>query len=168
MQMLSTRRIGWVVGVALLVSLGLVACGVTPTSTATSPASSTTTSRTTPTATAATGCPLPTQTVQRAPANVIVRPLTDVQPVNASVGQTIEVQLPFGHKWALFPAMSTLVTLQTPAGYGDASVQSCIWRFTAATAGTGQIVYLVSPVCGAGVECPNYMARFTIDLHITG
>jgi hypothetical protein len=167
MRMMSSRRAGWAVAVVLLGSLGLAACGATSTSTATSPAGGSTTTSATPTPAPATGCPLPTQAVQRPPADVVVRPLTAEQPVDAKVGQTIEVQLPFGHKWALFPLATTIVSLQSPAGYGDASVQSCIWRFTATAAGNGQLVYLVSPICQTGVECPNYMARFTIDLHIT-
>lgn len=166
MRRFGSRRAAWL-AVVLGASLGLTACGVTSTTTGgagTTASVPTTTATSKPTST---GCPLPTQVVSRAPATVIERPVgTGVKPVSLKVGQTVEVQLPFGHKWALFPMSSAILSLQSPAGYGDASVQSCIWRFQAAQTGSENLTFIEQPLCDTGVECPNYVTQVEIPVTV--
>jgi hypothetical protein len=76
------------------------------------------------------------------------------------VGQTLELALPFGHHWALAPSSTSwqsTLTLDTPAGYGDTSLQSCVWRFTAKRAGEALIAFTFTPNCKPPMECPQIM-----------
>jgi hypothetical protein len=163
MQHCGSRRTAWL-GLALFATLGLAACGVTST---TGGAGTTATSPTATSKPTSTGCPLPNQMISRAPANVTVRPVSEgVKPVSITVGQIIEVQLPFGHRWALFPPGSSDLTVQSPAGYGDASVQSCIWRFQGAQAGSETLIFEEQPLCQSGMECPNYVTQIQIPVTV--
>ena len=144
MQRTSIRHTGWFFGAVLVVvSTGLVACGVT----SATPAANTTSVSTATTVAQSTGCPLANQTVSRAPASVLISPTGSLQQISLHVGQTLEVRLPFGRKWSYFPSSTDTLTLQSPAGYGDATVNSCIWRFTAAHTGSTSINFIFAPLC---------------------
>jgi hypothetical protein len=163
MQRNGSRRAAWL-ALALGAALGLTACGVTSTTGGAGTAASAPTATSKPTST---GCPLPTQTVARTPATVTVQPVTKgIKPVSVTVGQTIEVQLPFGHKWNLFPPASSDLTVQSPSGYGDASVQSCIWRFQAAQAGSEMLTFTEQPLCTSSMECPDYITQLAIPVTV--
>lgn len=145
MQIVSTQRTrtGWFFGaLLLLVSMGLVACGASSASTAAG-----TNAAPTATPTSATGCPLADQNVVRAPASVLISPTGAVQQITLHVGQTLEVRLPFGRRWSFFPMSADTLTLQSPAGYGDVTAGSCIWRFTAVHVGNTAITFIFAPIC---------------------
>lgn len=153
-----TTSAQWLLGTLVLaLSLGLAACG----------ASSSNAGVGTTTTNQATGCPGPNQIVSRAPASVLVSANGSTRQVTLKVGQTLEVQLPFGRKWSLFPQSADTLSMTTPAGYGDVTVQSCIWRFTAAHAGSTTVTFDFAPLCPpTAAQCSQLAGRssFTITV----
>ena len=160
MRIRGTQRHGWLVGCVLVgVSLGLAACGVS--STATGGGASTTTTANT------TGCPAATQTVSRPTATVLLKANNTSHTVTLQKGQTVEIQLAFGRRWALFPSSTPSLSLQQPSGFGDASVQSCIWRFTATQSGSSEVVFNYGPVCTTATKsCPQYEGQLSFTVTV--
>lgn len=182
-HMMRTNRQGAPVTVVsaillLLMALLLAGCGVTtgtatmtngagqpsvaPTATTTMTPSTSGESGTT------TGCPLATQVVQwSSPPAIIITSAQSTDKAEVRVGQSIELALTFGHRWSLGPnAGQPALTLNTPAGYGDASMGSCIWRFTAEHAGTASVSFLAAPICQPHMQCPQMVALHTITITV--
>lgn len=164
--------------VLLLALILLVGCGITtgtadttnaagqlsgaPTSMATATPSTPAASSTT------TGCPLATQVVQwPSPPALIITSAQSTNTAVVHVGQSIELALAFGHRWSLGPnAGQPALALNEPAGYGDTSLGSCIWRFTAEHAGTASVSVLSAPICQAHMQCPQMIAIHTITVTV--
>jgi hypothetical protein len=84
------------------------------------------------------------------------------------VGQTLELALVFGHRWSLGPATwEPALALDAPAGYGDASLASCIWHFTAQTAGQIMLTFTSAPVCQAHIACPQLQLVLKIPVTVS-
>jgi len=115
----------------------------------------------------ATGCPLPTKTVTWPPPPPLHLSPQKSHAASLRVGQTLEVDLPFGHRWALaLPQVpSGSLSLDAPAGYGDAAQHSCVWHYTAKAAGQVTLTYSLSPLCQKGQHCSG--AITLLDLAIT-
>jgi hypothetical protein len=115
-----------------------------------------------------TGCPQPTQVVQwPSPPAVIVTSADASKGATVHVGQTLEVALPFGQRRSLGPtAGHPELLLNTPAGYGDASLTSCVWRFTAEEAGQAALEFSFKPLCQARMECPQYIGLLKIPIDV--
>jgi hypothetical protein len=163
----------WLMGMTMTLLLaGMTACGVTPTSATTGAASgSSSTTKSSPTATA-TGCPLPTQTVQWPQASSQVATLGTAttqssSPVQLGKGQTLEVHMPFGHVWGLaVTSLSSIMRVDAPAGYGDAASKTCVWHFTALSSGSVTLDFTERALCPPNVgKCPQYAAL--VDLLVT-
>ncbi len=172
-------------GIVMLVLL-LTGCGVTTTTAVSSvdnggpvqgqatgtpgatSAAATVIASTTGASSATTGCPQATQTVQwPTPPTVIITSAQTSKGAKVSVGQTLEVALAFGHKWTLGPAAGQpALTLNSPAGYGDASLQSCIWHFTGAQAGQFTLQFISAPNCPAHKECPKTIGTLAISIEV--
>jgi hypothetical protein len=173
------KRTGVTVGLLIFI-VALVACGKTVTTgvgaapatgTATSAPTATATPApaTTPGSTAATGCPAPTQHVTW-PGSAPMR-LSPKQSdaVTVHVGQTLEIVLPFGHKWDMTQSpVAGILRMDTPAGYGDTSLQGCVWHFTALQAGQTNADFTLGPLCAKGMKCPQYIAVLDITITVAG
>jgi hypothetical protein len=112
-----------------------------------------------------TGCPLPTQTVNwPSPPTIVVTAAEAAKGTSLQVGQTLELELPFGRLWMLGPSSTWkgILTLESPAGYGDASLKSCIWRFTAQKRGQAAITFTFAPVCKPPMECPQFVGVLNV------
>lgn len=114
------------------------------------------------------GCPN-TTTVNAAPAaaNVVLTQAKSGTEVNAKKGDTIEIDLPFGHIWeGPGNAAQGMLTAQGPAGYAWQSGKVCVWRFVATATGTAHLSYLGRPICKKDEACPLYVMSvpFTITI----
>lgn len=116
-----------------------------------------------------TGCPQATQIVQwPSPPTVIVTTAQTAKGATVQVGQSLEVALPFGHKWTLgLDAGQPALALSTPAGYGDASLQSCIWRFTTKQAGQVTLTFSSAPICQPHRDCSQAIGLLRIPITVT-
>ena len=142
----------------------------TPTEAATTSApAATSTSTVSGIASTSTGCPLPTQVVQwSSPPTVVVMSTQATKEASLQIGQTLELALGFGHRWSLGPATwEPTLALDAPSGYGDASLASCIWRFTAQKAGQITLTFTSAPVCQAHITCPQYQLVLKIPVTVS-
>jgi hypothetical protein len=81
------------------------------------------------------------------------------------VGQTLEIALAFGHHWSFgLGAGEAVLALETPAGYGDTSIKSCVWRFTAEQPGHLTLTFVFAPICQLHMECPQYIGLLKIPV----
>jgi uncharacterized protein YceK len=163
------RSLLLIIAFVLMLTVVLSACGSNATVGSGSP---TVTSTPAPTATKgqadANGCPAGAAVASRpAPANVTLTNKDSGNTINVTRGQSIEVDLPFGHTWA-GPADlgSDLLALQSPAGYDSPVARACVWRFIATGTGTAHFSFVGRPLCKKGQLCPMYVLAvpFTIDI----
>jgi hypothetical protein len=111
----------------------------------------------TPGTTAKTGCPAATQEVNWSPEPGAIFTTKQSSSINVKVGETFEISLPMGHVWKMAPLASSILKLDTPAGYGDAATQSCIWHFTTQASGQTSLEYTMQALCQPGTVCPAYI-----------
>jgi hypothetical protein len=148
-----------------LLSFAFVACGTNTGAGASSPTP-------VPTATqgqaSTSGCPDNILVTTPPPAaNVVLKSSESNTTVSANKGDTIEVDLPFGHLWEGPTSVpSGLLSAQTPSGYAFSTTQICVWRFVAVSSGTVRLNFLGRPICKKGAACPMYILAipFTIDI----
>jgi hypothetical protein len=157
---------------AVMLTLLLAACGGS-----TSPGGSGTTSVPTATPTPTlikvqgygtdNGCPSDL-VVKNAPAkaDVIIQQTNVNDTIVAHNGDTVEVELPFGHKWTGPTDSQGVLQLQQPAGYAWKSSNMCVWRFVAMGAGTQKLAFTSQALCKNGQMCPMYIMAmsFTVDV----
>jgi predicted small secreted protein len=105
-----------------------------------------------------TGCPSST-VMNTAPsaANIVLNPSNNNSTVTASVGDVIEVDLPFGQAWTGPNVSQGQLTLQQPAGFSLTPSKVCVWRFTAQSTGTTQLEFYGRAICQKGQACPLYI-----------
>jgi hypothetical protein len=148
------RQRTWFLAGSLLAMLVLIlaACGANggpgsgPTPTATAPVAN------------ANGCPSTTViNTAPTPANVVLKPANSNGVASAHVGDVIEVDLPFGHLWTGPTTSQGELQLQQPAGYALTPAKVCVWRFTAASAGTTNLNFYGKAICQKGELCPQYI-----------
>ena len=115
-----------------------------------------------------TGCPQATQVVQwPSPPAVIVTSADASKGATVQVGQTFEIALPFGQRRSLEPGGGQpILLLNTPAGYGDASLKSCVWRFTAEQVGQVTLNFTFAPICQAHMECPQFIGLLKMPINV--
>ncbi len=159
-------------GILVLVFIFLLtACG-TNTTTGSPSGSGATTQTPAPTATqsqaSANGCPSSAVvTTQPAQAGVVLTNKNTGSTVNVTKGETIEVDLPFGHAWSGPANFSQgLLAMQTPAGYASSTAKACVWRFSATGTGIAHLSFVGRPICKKGEACPMYVmaVNFTLDI----
>jgi len=113
------------------------------------------------------GCPsTAVVTVPPALANVTVH-LSDFNTtLFAHVGDSVEIRLPFGHRWSGPTTSQGVLELQPPAGFSWKADRVCIWRFVARQAGTVNLLFYSRALCQAGEFCPMYIVEipFTIEV----
>jgi hypothetical protein len=169
---------GWRKPLALAAGVGLLlavtGCGAAPSSSTGNggPAGTSAPATATRTATAtasATGCPAPTQVVNWPSApNVVLGTASVARAASVTVGQTVEVALPWGARWMLLAgAGAPALQLQQPAGYGDASTRQCIWRFVARQTGASSISFSQQPLCTSPhTPCPQYIRMLALQVNV--
>ena len=171
-------------GVVLLLLLAGCAPGATSASTQTAAQTSSTAATISPTATttytgspvptttppsgsAQTGCPEPTQNVKWPSPPIVVVTLPQSTPVQAKVGDTLEIVLTWNQKWALVSHNDAILRLDNPSGYGDASLHSCVWHFTALTNGQEDVVFSGGPPCAKGAICPAPVGLVDLTIQVS-
>lgn len=113
------------------------------------------------------GCPSDVVMTNLPPSpNIVLQPQQSNSTVTTSVGNTIEVHLPFGHKWQGPVNTSGVLQLQQPAGYALKSQNVCVWRFVAKESGTTRITFTSQALCKAGELCPMYIAVFSFNINV--
>lgn len=113
------------------------------------------------------GCPSDVVMTNLPPApNIVLQSSQSNSTVTTSVGSTIEVHLPFGHKWVGPVNTSTELQLQQPAGYALKSQNVCVWRFVAKQSGTSRISFTSQAICKTGELCPMYIAVFSFNINV--
>jgi len=152
----------------LVLALVLAACG-SPTGGPTNPGStpgSTPTNTEIPGYGTANGCPSDT-VVEKAPlkANVLVAHTDTNVTIVARQGDVVEIDLPFGRRWGT-PSITGGLDMQQPAGYAWKPAHVCVWRFTAKSPGTAQVVFSARALCKAGELCPLYVMEFPFTITI--
>ncbi|MEO7021365.1 MAG: hypothetical protein ABI234_14510 [Ktedonobacteraceae bacterium] len=115
-----------------------------------------------------TGCPnSATITTQPAAASVVLKNSGVNNTTTVKKGDTVEVDLPFGHNWA-GPTNNPqgLLAMQDPSGYASPVDKVCVWRFVATNTGTTEISFTGRPICEKGQLCPAYImaVSFTIEV----
>jgi hypothetical protein len=172
---MSRRSLLYVIPFVLVLVLTLSACGTNAsTTTGTAPGSTATAPPATATATQSQsqaktdGCPNSTVITTPPPsANIVLTNTNSGTTITAKKGDTIEVNLPFGHTWQGPTNLSqNLLTTQGPAGYAFPSGKACVWRFLASSTGTAHLSFEGRPICKQGQACPMYIMAvpFTVDI----
>jgi hypothetical protein len=149
---------------ALMMMLLLTACGG-PITGPTGPGS-TPVSTQSPGYGTANGCPDDT-VFAKAPtkANVVITHADTNSTIVAHQGDTIEVDLPFGHRWGT-PNLAGGLEMQQPAGYAWKPTSVCVWRFVAKTQGTAQLTFPARALCQPGELCPLYVLEYPFTITI--
>lgn len=153
---------------ALVLILAFSACGTNTTSTGNSPSASGPTPTATQSQANANGCPNNTVvTTPPAPASVTLTSANSGKTVEVKKGDTIEIDLSFGHLWQGPTSLSQdLLTMQSPAGYASTTAKACVWRFVATGTGIAHLSFDGRPICKKGQLCPMYILAmpFTFDI----
>ena len=112
------------------------------------------------------GCPDDT-VFAKAPtkANVVITHADTNSTIVAHQGDTIEVDLPFGHRWGT-PSLLGGIEMQQPAGYAWKPTSVCVWRFVAKTPGTAQLTFPARALCKPGELCPLYVMEYPFTITI--
>jgi hypothetical protein len=66
------------------------------------------------------------------------------------------------------PLADSILKLDTPAGYGDADLKSCVWHFTTLASGSTSLEFSMQALCEPGTQCPNYitLVDFTVKASV--
>jgi hypothetical protein len=159
----SQKQLVLIVSLVALLAVALAGCGSSG-GTGSGPGS-------TPTPTAsqgygtAHGCPSDAVVTPEPPAANVTVTLSDANRTRtAHVGDVIEIQLPFGLRWAGPVISGGGLQLQTPAGYASRSKGMCIWRLNALHAGTTGLTFSAMALCNDSHLCPQFVLAvpFTI------
>ncbi len=78
-------------------------------------------------------------------------------PVEAHVGNVVELRLAFGQRWSGPQQWPAGLEVQQPAGYADQADKACVWRFTVKQAGTYQLDFEARALCKKGEMCAMYI-----------
>jgi hypothetical protein len=101
-----------------------------------------------------TGCPSTSADVHwPKPANETIQSGDANKANTAHVGDTIQIALPAGHnRWTLVSSGSLLQSV-SPSGYYDTAANTCVWRFTAQSAGTTIVKFQGQALCQPNRAC---------------
>jgi hypothetical protein len=116
------------------------------------------------------GCPIkqPPSNTAAHPADVVVGPPSSMhEQVTVQQGRTLEIRLRPQFRWSLSTQdRAHSLTSAQPNGWYDASLQVCVWRFTAVASGTADLTYTGTAVCQGGAPCPQFAINedFTVTV----
>jgi hypothetical protein len=146
----------------------LVACG-TNTTTGSPAGGGTVSSTPSPTRSqvSTNGCPGKVVTARPVSTNAVLTNKNSGGTIRVTRGETVEVDLPFGHAWSgPEPLSPGLLTMQPPAGYESPARGACVWRFITIGVGTAHLSFVGRPICGQGQVCPLYVLAVFFTLAI--
>jgi len=112
------------------------------------------------------GCPSDAVVSSTPPANVTANINSPDQTVSAHNGDIIEIQFPFGRKWAGPGNTPSILQLQQPSGYAQKSDNMCVWRFAAKGTGKARLAFESQPLCKPGIACPMYIVSYPVTINI--
>jgi hypothetical protein len=104
------------------------------------------------------------------PAASIVKTQGGANPaqVTLNINQTVEIHLPGTFRWGGGPNdPNHILSATTPEGWFDQASHNCIWRYTAAKAGTATLIFSGTFLCDAGKPCPAIatVAEYDVTTH---
>ncbi len=165
-------------GCAVALALLLVSCGWQSTSSTKTGGSSSTPVATASVANSQTpgavstpnplGCPSNTTVSASPPADVVADVTHRQDPVEAQVGNVIELRLAFGQRWSGPQNAPAGLELQTPGGYADQADKACVWRFVARQAGTFNLDFEARALCKQGEMCAMYIIDNPVTIAVKG
>jgi hypothetical protein len=89
------------------------------------------------------------------------------QPIALAQGQRLEIRLAPSFTWELSVSdPGHILAGANPEGWYDASVQACIWRFTAQGAGSAQLTFAGAAVCPYLKLCPSVEQTITYGVTV--
>lgn len=103
------------------------------------------------------GCPSGVPATAPASADVVALASHRSEPVEAQVGNLVELRLAFGQAWGGPQQAPAGLDLQQPAGYTDQANKACVWRFVAQQAGTFNLDFEARAICKKGEMCAMYI-----------
>jgi hypothetical protein len=164
------RAWGVVIGCLLLLAL-LAACAPGSSNTASSPVSPTQTATAAASGAAGlNGCPAanpPANAGTKADVVVTFKSGAQGPTVTLNKGQTLEVRLQPTMHWSLnIQGDASVLTASSGNGWYDASLDSCVWRFTAANQGNTTLAFTGVAVCKPNTECPALAAAQEYDVTV--
>ncbi len=113
------------------------------------------------------GCPNDTLvTTAPAKAAVVLGLKNNNSAVTVDKGDTVEVDLPFGHLWQGPDDLQGYMTMQTPSGYAFSASKMCVWRFTATSSGHLALRFFGRAICKKGAACPMYIMSVSFAITI--
>jgi hypothetical protein len=159
------------IAIAILLLFTLAACGNNGRTSSGSPSApppppSPTATHSQPTT--STGCPNSTViSTQPTTANIVLKSSDANKTTTVKKGDTIEVDLPFGHNWS-GPTNNTQgpLSMQNPSGYAATASQVCIWRFVASNTGTTEILFTGRPICEKNKLCPAFIMAVSFPIAV--
>jgi hypothetical protein len=121
-----------------------------------------------PTAANTTGCPNQTVVTTQPPAAAVVLGNSQSNStVSVKKGDTVQVDLSFGHLWDETTGDSqSLLTEQQPAGYALMPSHACVWRFVATNTGMAHLAFTGRPICKEREACPQYILVVSFNIEI--
>jgi hypothetical protein len=89
------------------------------------------------------------------------------QPVALTHGQRLEIQLSPNVQWSLTVAdPNRVLEGMTPEGWYDASVNACLWRFAAISAGSVYLSFRGSILCLSNLHCTAVSEQAAFEVTI--
>jgi hypothetical protein len=142
---------------AIVLALWLTACGSTPVA---GGSASPTSSAASPSATTqANGCPTQIIPVDPQPAATVVvtqQNSGNPAPITLNIGESMEIHLSSTLSWHLNVAdPDQSLSAITPEGWYNESLPACVWRYSAAKAGSATLTFTGTVLCPAGQQCPQ-------------
>lgn len=117
------------------------------------------------------GCPggqAPGDAATFVPDVTVSQEASPAQPVALTHGQRLEIRLAPGAQWRLANAgFGSILTATSAEGWYNPAVNACIWRFTAASAGSVRLTFDGLVLCQpANLHCvaTTDSATFTVDV----
>ncbi len=88
--------------------------------------------------------------------------------VTLNIDQTVEVRLPANFRWGGGPNdPNHILSATADEGWFDATLHTCIWRYTATKAGSAALTFSGTFLCEASKPCPAIatVAEYDVTAH---
>lgn len=165
-------------GCAIALALLLAGCGWQSTTSSTKTGGQPSSGRTTPAQTQtavngqtpaalnSTGCPSNASASSATKANIVADVTHQTKPVEAHVGDLVELDLKFGQRWSGPKVAPTGLEMQEPAGFANQATKVCVWHFVAQKAGTFELDFEARALCKQGQMCAMYIMDNPVTLDV--
>jgi hypothetical protein len=114
-------------------------------------------------------CPVQQPPSGVTPADIVVNGGgQNATPVAMRVGQTLDIHTPAAYLWTQsIDGPATVLRPRQDNGWYDATSGTCVWRFTALTAGQVTISFTGRPYCPPGQVCPAFVFLLQFPVHVS-